>query len=130
MSKIIVKDTEINIIKVENEDYICITDMIKAKDGDFFITDWLRNRNTLEYIGVWEALYNSNFNYGEFAIIKSKSGLNNFKISVKEFVERWSDFFILYKIYFRIDNVVTIWYDESVMEVLLWAIYKLELMMN
>ena len=51
MSKIIVKDTEINIIKVGNEDYICITDMIKAKDGDFFITDWLRNRNTLEYIG-------------------------------------------------------------------------------
>ncbi len=88
MSKIIVKDTEINIIKVENEDYICITDMIKAKDGDFFITDWLRNRNTLEYIGVWESLYNSNFNYGEFAIIKSKSGLNNFKISVKEFVEK------------------------------------------
>ena len=88
MSKILVKDTEINIIKVENEDYICITDMIKAKDGDFFITDWLRNRNTLEYIGVWESLYNSNFNYGEFAIIKSKSGLNNFKISVKEFVER------------------------------------------
>ena len=88
MSKIIVKDTEINIIKVENEDYICITDMIKAKDGDFFITDWLRNRNTLEYIGVWESLYNSNFNYGEFAIIKSKSGLNNFKIIVKEFVER------------------------------------------
>ena len=88
MSKIIVKDTEINIIKVENEDYICITDMIKAKDGDFFITDWLRNRNTLEYIGVWESLYNSNFNYGEFAIIKSKSGLSNFKISVKEFVER------------------------------------------
>ena len=88
MSKIIVKDTEINIIKVGNEDYICITDMIKAKDGDFFITDWLRNRNTLEYIGVWESLYNSNFNYGEFAIIKSKSGLNNFKISVKEFVEK------------------------------------------
>ena len=88
MSKILVKDTEINIIKVENEDYICITDMIKAKDGDFFITDWLRNRNTLEYIGVWESLYNSNFNYGEFAIIKSKSGLNNFKISVKEFVEK------------------------------------------
>ena len=88
MSKIIVKDTEINIIKVENEDYICITDMIKAKDGDFFITDWLRNRNTLEYIGVWESLYNPNFNYGEFAIIKSKSGLNNFKVSVKEFVEK------------------------------------------
>ena len=95
MSKIIVKDTEINIIKVENEDHICITDMIKAKDGDFFITDWLRNRNTLEYIGVWESLYNPNFNYGEFAIIKSKSGLNNFKVSVKEFVKKTSRFLIL-----------------------------------
>lgn len=50
--KIIVKDTEINILNINNEDYICLTDMIKAEDGDFFITDWLRNRNTLEYIGI------------------------------------------------------------------------------
>ena len=64
-----------------------MTDMIKAKDGDFFITDWLRNRNTLEYIGIWEKIYNPAFNYGEFATIKSQSGLNNFKISVKELVE-------------------------------------------
>ena len=62
--------------------------MLKAKDGDFFITDWLRNRNTLEYIGIWEQVYNPDFNYGEFAIIKSQSGLNSFKISVKEFVAR------------------------------------------
>jgi L-ribulose-5-phosphate 3-epimerase UlaE len=62
--------------------------MIKAKDGDFFVTDWLRNRNTLEYLGIWEKVNNPNFNYGEFAIIKNKSGLNNFKISVKEFAER------------------------------------------
>lgn len=41
MTKIVVKDTEVRIIKVNGEDYICITDMIKAKDGDFFITDWL-----------------------------------------------------------------------------------------
>lgn len=62
--------------------------MLKAKDGDFFISDWLRNRNTLEYLGIWEQIYNPNFNYGEFALIRSKSGLNNFKISVKEYVER------------------------------------------
>jgi hypothetical protein len=62
--------------------------MIKAKDGEFFVTDWLRNRNTLEYIGIWEQVYNPNFNYGEFAIIKSQAGLNRFKISVKEFVKR------------------------------------------
>ena len=54
------------------------------QDGDFFITDWLRNRNTLEYIGIWEKVYNPNFNYGEFAIIKSQAGLNSFEISVKE----------------------------------------------
>ena len=88
MAKINVQNTEVTITKVNNEDYLCLTDMIKAKDGDFFITDWLRNRNTLEYIGIWEKIYNPDFNYGEFATIKSKSGLNNFKISVKEFVER------------------------------------------
>ena len=88
MAKFTVKDTEITVVKIKDEDYLCLTDMIKAKDGDFFITDWLRNRNTLEYIGIWEKVYNPNFNYGEFAIIKSQSGLNSFKISVKEFVER------------------------------------------
>ena len=88
MAKITVKDTEVTIIKVNEEDYICITDMIKAKDGDFFVSDWLRNRNTLEFLGVWEEVYNPHFNYGEFAIIKGKAGLNNFKISVKEFSER------------------------------------------
>ena len=62
--------------------------MIKAKDGDFFVTDWLRNRNTLEYIGIWENLNNPNFNYGEFDLIKRKSGLNNFKVSVKELAEK------------------------------------------
>jgi hypothetical protein len=88
MAKITIKDAEITVIRVKNEDYICLTDMIKVKDGDFFVTDWLRNRNTLEYLGIWEQVNNLAFNYGEFAIIKSKSGLNNFKISVKEFAER------------------------------------------
>ena len=88
MAKMNVKDTEITVVQINNEDYLCLTDMIKAKDGDFFITDWLRNRNTLEYIGIWEKVYNPNFNHGEFATIKSQSGLNSFKISVKEFVAR------------------------------------------
>ena len=88
MAKFTVKDTEITVVKIKDEDYLCLTDMLKAKDGDFFITDWLRNRNTLEYIGIWEKVYNPNFNYGEFAIIKSQAGLNSYKISVKEFVEK------------------------------------------
>ena len=56
---------------MEQEDYISLTDMLKAKDGDFFISDWLRNRNTVEFLGIWEKIYNPHFNYGEFAIIKS-----------------------------------------------------------
>ena len=83
---IIVKDAEIRVMEQNGEDYINLTDMLKAKDGEFFISDWLRNRNTLEYIGIWEELNNPNFNYGEFALIRSQSGLNRFKISVKEFV--------------------------------------------
>ena len=90
MAKITVKDTTINITRINEEDYICITDMLKAKDGEFFVTDWLRNRNTLEYIGTWESVYNPEFNLSEFSKITNKSGLNSFKISVKEFVERTS----------------------------------------
>ena len=72
MAKMIVNNTDITIIQVNHEDYLCLTDMLRAKDGEFFITDWLRNRNTLEYIGIWEQVYNPDFNYGEFAIIKNQ----------------------------------------------------------
>jgi len=88
MARITINDTEVTVLQINNEDYISLTDMIKAKDGDFFISDWLRNRNTLEYIGIWEKVYNPYFNYGEFAIIKSQAGLNRFKVSVKDLAER------------------------------------------
>ena len=88
MEKITVQNTEVSLMKINGEDYICLTDMIRAKDGEFFVTDWLRNRNTLEYIGIWEKVYNSHFNYGEFAIIRNQAGLNRFKISVKDFVAK------------------------------------------
>ncbi len=88
MSELNVLDQKISYIKVENEDYISITDMLKSKDGDFFVSDWLRNRNTIEFLGIWEEIHNPNFNYGEFAIIKSQAGLNSYKISVKEWTEK------------------------------------------
>ncbi len=87
-SKIQVEDKLISIVKKDEQDYICLTDMLKAKDGSFFITDWLRNRNTLEFLSVWEKINNPNFNYGEFATIRNKSGLNSFKVSVKEWTEK------------------------------------------
>jgi len=87
-NKIQVEDKVISIIKKDEQDFICLTDMLKAKDGSFFITDWLRNRNTLEFLSVWEKINNPNFNYGEFATIRNQSGLNSFKVSVKEWVEK------------------------------------------
>ena len=87
MKKFEVLDTRINYYNEDNADYISLTDMLKSKDGEFFISDWLRNRNTIEFLGIWEELHNPNFNYGEFAIIKSQAGLNSYKISVKE----WSN---------------------------------------
>jgi len=63
MAKIEVKGTEISVITINKNDYISLTDMLKAKDGDFFISDWLRNRNTVEFLGIWEKVYNPNFNY-------------------------------------------------------------------
>ena len=88
MAKLTVLENEITILKVDDQDYISLTDMLKAKDGDFFISDWLRNRNTIEYLGIWEKIHNSDFNYGEFAIITSKAGLNSYKLSAKEWSEK------------------------------------------
>ena len=88
MAKIKVLDSDVTVIKVNNEDYISLTDMLKAKDGDFFISDWLRNRNTVEYLGIWEKIYNPDFNYGEYATITSRAGLNSYKLSVKEWANK------------------------------------------
>ena len=86
--KLSVKGIEVTISVEKEGEYISLTDMVKAKDGDFFISDWLRNRNTVEFLGIWESVNNPGFNYGEFAIIKSQAGLNNYKISVKEWNEK------------------------------------------
>ena len=88
MAKITVKDTVVSVLKVNEEDYISLTDMLKAKDGDFFFSNWLRNRNTVEFLGIWEQLNNPNFNCAEFDIIKSQAGLNNYRLSAKEWMEK------------------------------------------
>lgn len=86
MAKITVQGMEVSITKLNEEDYICLTDMMKAKDGEFFFHNWLRNRNTIEFLGIWEKVHNKNFNYVEFDRIKSVAGLNSFRISAKEWI--------------------------------------------
>ncbi len=84
MAKINVNETEVSVIKVNEEDYISLTDMIRSKDGEFFFSNWLRNRNTVEFLGIWEKVNNPDFNYVEFDIIKSNAGLNSYRLSAKE----------------------------------------------
>ncbi|MEK7469534.1 MAG: KilA-N domain-containing protein [Planctomycetota bacterium] len=83
-----VQGTAVTILTTGDADYISLTDMLKAKDGDFFISDWLRNRNTVEFLGIWETVHNPVFNYGGFATIRSQVGLNRYKVSVKEWVDQ------------------------------------------
>ena len=81
-NKIIVQNVPINITSVWEEDFICLTDMANAKESESraadIIKNWLRNRYTLEFLGVWEQINNPNFKVVEFDQFKSQAGLPNF----------------------------------------------------
>jgi KilA-N domain len=84
-----VKGIEISIIQKADEDFISLTDMVKGfEDGLVLIEKWLRNKNSIEFIGIWEQLYNPTFNSPEFEGIKNEAGLNRFTLSVKKWIEK------------------------------------------
>ena len=89
---ITVQDIPITITQSEMEDYICITDIAAAKSDDYrsadVIKNWMRNRNTLEFLGTWESIYNPKFKVVEFDHFKRQAGLHTFVISVSEWVEQ------------------------------------------
>ncbi len=75
MAKIKVQNTEITIINHDDKDYISLTDMVRnIENGLALIEKWLRNKNTIEFLGIWEEMYNQNFNSPEFEGIKMKQG--------------------------------------------------------
>ena len=78
MSKIIVNGIEISLFNFRDQDYISLTDMAKGELRDHVIFKWLSLKNTIEYIGEWELLYNPDFNYTEFGTIRNAAGSNNF----------------------------------------------------
>jgi hypothetical protein len=84
---IVVKETPVTIIKVNEQDYISLTDMVKPFGDETIIANWLRNRNTLEFLGIWEQIYNPNFKPLEFEGFKKQAGLNSFTISPKKWAE-------------------------------------------
>jgi hypothetical protein len=90
MTKINVKSTDLTIIQVNNEDYICITDLARYKSAehtDDVIKNWLRNRNTIELLGIWESLHNPNFKPVEFDGFRMEAGLNGFVMTPKKWIE-------------------------------------------
>ena len=89
MAKIIVQDTDITILQINENDYISLTDIAKFKTDDTFIVvcNWMRNRNTIEYLGIWESLYNPNFKPIEFDRFRKEAGLNAFTMSPKKWIE-------------------------------------------
>jgi hypothetical protein len=85
--KVEIAGKEISIISQKLDDYISLTDIAKSQMQEAIIIKWLTVKNTIEYIGEWEALYNPNFNYTEFGTIKNSAGSNNFVLSVKNWIE-------------------------------------------
>ena len=83
-NEIVVKDAVVKTVKKDGVDYISITDIAKLKnpiDPNGVVANWMRNRNTIEFLGIWETLYNPNFNPLEFEGVKKEAGLNAFTMS-------------------------------------------------
>jgi hypothetical protein len=88
MAKINVTGADITVIKIDDYDYISLTDMAHSQMEEHIIIKWLSLKSTIEYIGEWEILFNPDFNYTEFGTIKNSAGSNNFVLSVKQWIEK------------------------------------------
>ena len=88
MAKITVQNTDISVVKYNEEDYISLTDMARSQLQEHIIFRWLSLKSTIEYLGEWEMLYNPDFNCTDFGTIKNAAGSNNFVLSVKTWIER------------------------------------------
>src|SRR3989339_102329 len=97
MDKVNVLGTEIAYYQKNEEDYISLTDMVKYFGDDTMIYSWMRNRNTLEFIGIWEELHNPNFNSNEFVTFKTQAGLNSFNLTPRKWIEATNAIGILSK---------------------------------
>ncbi|MFZ4776683.1 MAG: KilA-N domain-containing protein [Terrimicrobiaceae bacterium] len=86
-TKIEVQGTAIAIVSQNSQDYIALTDMAQKFGDDVLIYSWMRNRNTLEFIGVWEQIHNPDFKGLEFETFKNQAGLNSFSLTPRKSIE-------------------------------------------
>lgn len=82
-----VQGVDISITKINNEDYICLTDMVRREEGDDHIRNWMRNKNTIEFLGLWEYLHNPNFKGVEFDTFLKEAGFNRFNMTPKKWID-------------------------------------------
>jgi hypothetical protein len=99
MAKIKVQETEVTVVSINNADYISLTDIARYKSEEPFIVvvNWMRNRNTIEYLGIWESLYNPDFKPIEFDRFRKEAGLNAFTLSPQKWIESTSAIGIISK---------------------------------
>ena len=101
IGKLDIENTIISITKIDKEDFICLTDMAKAKKGDNraadIIKNWIRTRTTIEFLGTWEIMYNPDFKVEEFDHFKKEAGLPTFVLSPKQWTEKTSAIGIISK---------------------------------
>jgi hypothetical protein len=99
MSKLQVLECKVRTKTINQSDYISLTDIAKYKDErtDYLISNWMRNRNTIEFLGLWEKLNNNNFNPIEFDGIKTKAGLNSFVLTINQWIDSTSAIGIISK---------------------------------
>ena len=83
---LLVKDTQIRLINLDEEEFICLTDMTQNYGGGEVLKNWLRNRQTIEFLGVWETANNTSFNIKEFTKLKNEAGSQKFILSVKDWI--------------------------------------------
>ena len=86
-TKIKVEEKLISIVKQNEKDYICLTDMVRGEEGTDHIRNWMRNRNTVEFLGLWETLHNPDFKGVEFDRFRKEAGLNSFNLTPKKWIE-------------------------------------------
>jgi len=87
--KIVVQDTDVKINSVNKEDYLSLTDIARYKDSkrsDYILQNWMRSKDTIEFLGLWERINNDNFNSIEFDGIKNKAGVNSFILTPKQWI--------------------------------------------
>jgi hypothetical protein len=85
--EVLSKEIRVILNKEKDNDYICLTDMVKGSEGEDHIRNWMRNKNTIEFLGIWEKLHNPNFKGAEFDTFWQEAGLNRFNMTPKKWIE-------------------------------------------